>query len=58
MHVRALTLAQKDNTDEIKRKEIEVGYVYPTTKNQYRAVLAMKGEIMIYAPSSGKGLNF
>jgi hypothetical protein len=36
----------------LKEKEIEVGYVYLTTKNQYRAVLVMKGEFMIYAPSS------
>ena len=36
----------------LKEKEIETGYVYLTTKNQYRAVLVMKGEFMIYAPSS------
>lgn len=35
----------------LKEKEIETGYVYLTTKNQYRAVLVMKGEFMIYAPS-------
>lgn len=33
-------------------KEIEVGYLYFTTAGQYRAVLAMQGEFMIYAPSS------
>ncbi len=33
-------------------KEIEVGYLYFTTANQYRAVLAMKGEFLVYAPSS------
>lgn len=36
----------------LKEKEIEVGYLYFTTSNQYRAVLAMKGEFLIYAPSS------
>jgi hypothetical protein len=36
----------------LKEHEIEVGNLYLTTKNQYRAVLAMKGEFMIYAPSS------
>jgi hypothetical protein len=35
----------------IKDKDIEVGYLYFTTKNEYRAVLAMKGDFMIYAPS-------
>jgi len=37
---------------KIKEKDIEVGHLYFTTANQYRAVLAMKGEFMIYAPSS------
>jgi hypothetical protein len=36
----------------LKEKDIEVGYLYFTTANQYRAVLAMKGEFLIYAPSS------
>ncbi len=36
----------------LKEKDVEVGYLYLTTANQYRAVLAMKGEFMIYAPSS------
>jgi hypothetical protein len=35
----------------LKEKDVEVGYLYLTTANQYRAVLAMKGEFMIYAPS-------
>ncbi|NOT11607.1 MAG: hypothetical protein HOP23_07245 [Methylococcaceae bacterium] len=35
----------------LKEKDIEVGYLYLNTVNQYRAVLAMKGEFMIYAPS-------
>ncbi len=36
----------------LKEKEVEAGYLYLTTANQYRAVLAMKGEFLIYAPSS------
>lgn len=35
----------------LKEKDIEVSYLYLTNKNEYRAVLAMKGEFMIYAPS-------
>jgi hypothetical protein len=34
----------------LKEKEVEAGYLYLTTVNQYRAVLAMKGEFLIYAP--------
>jgi len=37
---------------KLKEKQVEVGYLYLTTANQYRAVLAMKGEFLIYAPSS------
>jgi hypothetical protein len=40
------------NKMRLKEKEIEAGYLYLTTVNQYRAVLAMKGEFLIYAPSS------
>lgn len=36
----------------LKETEIEVGYLYFTTANQYRAVLAMAGDFLIYAPSS------
>lgn len=36
---------------KLKDKDVEVGYLYQTSANQYRAVLAMKGEFMIYAPS-------
>ena len=36
---------------KLKEKEVEVEYLYSTSANQYRAVLAMKGEFMIYAPS-------
>ena len=39
------------NKMKLKEKEVEVGNLYLTTANQYRAVLAMKGEFMIYAPS-------
>jgi hypothetical protein len=35
----------------LKEKEVQVGYLYLTSANQYRAVLAIKGEFMIYAPS-------
>jgi hypothetical protein len=37
---------------KIKEKEVVVGYLYLTNLNQYRAVLAIKGEFLIYAPSS------
>ena len=36
----------------LKETEIEPGNLYFTTANQYRAVLAMKGDFLIYAPSS------
>lgn len=36
----------------LKEKDVEVAYLYLTTANQYRAVLALKGEFLIYAPSS------
>ena len=35
---------------KLKEKEVDVGYLYITSANQYRAVLAMKAEFMIYAP--------
>jgi hypothetical protein len=35
----------------LKELEVEEGCLYLTTANKYRAVLAMKGEFMIYAPS-------
>ncbi|WP_394752166.1 hypothetical protein [Crenothrix sp.] len=35
----------------LKEKDIEASYLYLTNKNEYRAVLVMKGEFMIYAPS-------
>ena len=36
---------------KLKEKEIEVGCLYLTSANQYRAVLEMNGGFMIYAPS-------
>ena len=35
---------------KLKEKEVDVGYLYMTGANQYRAVLAMKAEFMIYTP--------
>ena len=35
----------------LKETEVEVGYLYLTNANQYRAVLAMKGDFIIYTPS-------
>lgn len=35
---------------KIKINNVETGYLYLTTLNQYRAVLAMKDEFLIYAP--------
>lgn len=36
---------------KLKEKDVAVGYLYLTSAKQYRAVLVMKGEFMIYAPS-------
>ena len=36
---------------KLKEQEVEVGNLYLTSANQYRAVLAMNGGFMIYAPS-------
>jgi hypothetical protein len=36
---------------KLKEKQVEVGCLYLTGANQYRAVLALKGEFIIYAPS-------
>ncbi|MCK9609223.1 MAG: hypothetical protein M0R33_22535 [Methylomonas sp.] len=36
----------------LKEKQVEVGFLYFTIAHQYRAVLAMKGGFLIYAPSS------
>ena len=43
---------KKTKNAGLNQKEIDVGYLYFTTANQYRAVLAMKGDFLIYAPSS------
>ena len=51
MSPRANIVLIKFNKMKIKAKEVEVGFIYLTTANQYRAVLAMKGDFMIYAPS-------
>jgi hypothetical protein len=39
---------------KLKEKQVEVGFLYLTGANQYRAVLALKGEFIIYAPSVEK----
>lgn len=44
--------SKKNKNLWLKETEIEVGYLYFTTANQYRAVLAIKGDFLIYAPSS------
>ena len=43
---------KKTKNAGLNKKDIEVGYLYLTTSNQYRAVLAMKGDFLIYAPSA------
>lgn len=43
---------KKTKSAGLNEKEIEVGYLYFTTANQYRAVLVMKGDFLIYVPSS------
>ena len=35
---------------KLKEQEVEIGHLYLTSANQYRAVLAMKDGFMIYAP--------
>jgi hypothetical protein len=39
---------------KLKEKQVEVGFLYLTSANQYRAVLALKGDFIIYAPSVEK----
>lgn len=46
------TKNKKNKNLWLNEAEIEVGYLYFTTANQYRAVLAMQGDFLIYAPSS------
>lgn len=43
---------KKNKSLWLKEADIAVGDLYFTTANQYRAVLAMKGDFLIYAPSS------
>ena len=43
---------KKSKIAGLPETEIAVGYLYFTTAKQYRAVLAIKGEFLIYAPSS------
>lgn len=44
--------SKKNKNLWLNETEIEVGYFYFTMSNQYRAVLAMQGDFLIYAPSS------
>lgn len=44
--------SKKNKNLWLKEADIEVGDLYFTSANQYRAVLAMKGDFLIYAPSS------
>jgi len=44
--------SKKNKNLWLKEVDIEVGDLYFTTANQYRAVLAIKGDFLIYAPSS------
>lgn len=49
--------SKKNKNLWLKEVEIEVGDLYFTTAQQYRAVLAINGDFLIYAPSSeGMGL--
>ena len=42
---------------KLSKDEIEVGFLYQTNDQQYRAVLAMKGDFLIYAPSIASGIT-
>ena len=44
--------SKKNKNLWLKDADIEVGDLYFTTANQYRAVLAINGDFLIYAPSS------
>ncbi|WP_020485651.1 hypothetical protein [Methylomonas sp. MK1] len=44
--------SKKNKNLWLQEAEIEVGDLYFTTAQQYRAVLAMNGDFLIYAPSS------
>lgn len=43
---------KKNKSLWLKETDIAVGDLYFTTAGQYRAVLALKGDFLIYAPSS------
>lgn len=43
---------KKHKENWLKEIDIEVGYLYFTNTNQYRAILAMRGDFLIYVPSS------
>ena len=42
----------KAKSKGLNQKDIAVGHLYLTATGQFRAVLAMNGEFMVYAPSS------
>ncbi|MBD9360914.1 hypothetical protein [Methylomonas fluvii] len=44
--------SKKNKNLWLKEAEIEIGDLYFTTAQQYRAVLAINGDFLIYAPSS------
>lgn len=43
---------KKNKSLWLKEADVEVADLYFTTANQYRSVLAMNGDFLIYAPSS------
>lgn len=43
---------KKNKQAGLSPNDIAVGYLYYTSANQYRAILALQGEFLIYAPSS------
>lgn len=47
----------KNKNPWLQEAGVDVGDLYLTTANQYRAVLAMKGDFLIYAPSS-EGMEY
>lgn len=47
---------KKTKPSGLNVKEIETGFLYFTSAGQFRAVLAVKADFMIYAPSS-EGLD-
>lgn len=47
---------KKPKNSGLSLSDIQVGYLYLTQSGQFRAVLAVEGDFMIYAPSS-EGLS-